>query len=153
TGWRLRDCSGRGATRLNGKVVIEAALADGDLLQLGSFSFQVVLPEVATATPAVAATPATAAAPVVAGRHEHLERSRRKLARHALRLRRRVQEQARALGEQAQLQAALQQQVEAFQQRLGSLEQAERDLAAEREALDADYADLEERIERGEQEL
>src|SRR5262245_25351147 len=42
--WRVRDCGSRTGTRLNGKVVQEAALADGDVLQIGAFSFHLNLP-------------------------------------------------------------------------------------------------------------
>src|SRR3954471_8256642 len=38
-GWRLRDCSGRPGTRVNGKVVQETVLDDGDIIQIGAFSF------------------------------------------------------------------------------------------------------------------
>jgi len=43
-GWRLRDCSGRSGTLLNGQKVQETALADDDNLQVGSFTFRVRLP-------------------------------------------------------------------------------------------------------------
>jgi hypothetical protein len=44
-GWRVRDCSGRGGTRVNGTVVVEGPLKHGDTLQVGAFSFEAHLPE------------------------------------------------------------------------------------------------------------
>jgi pSer/pThr/pTyr-binding forkhead associated (FHA) protein len=43
-GWRVRDCSGRGATRVNGTPVVEGPLRHGDALQVGAFSFEAYLP-------------------------------------------------------------------------------------------------------------
>jgi hypothetical protein len=43
-GWRVRDCSGRGATRVNGSAVVEGPLHHGDTLQIGAFSFEAHLP-------------------------------------------------------------------------------------------------------------
>src|SRR5262245_32527938 len=37
-GWRVRDCTGRGATRLNGTPVTDSLLRHGDTLQVGTFS-------------------------------------------------------------------------------------------------------------------
>src|SRR5262245_11111540 len=44
SGWLLRDCSGRPGTRVNGKPIQEVALEDGDVIQVGAFSFQARLP-------------------------------------------------------------------------------------------------------------
>jgi len=43
-GWHVRDCTGKGGTRVNGRSVYDAALADEDVLQVGSFSFALHLP-------------------------------------------------------------------------------------------------------------
>jgi pSer/pThr/pTyr-binding forkhead associated (FHA) protein len=43
-GFALRDCQSRSGTKINGNQVREAVLRDGDLLQLGPFSFRVNLP-------------------------------------------------------------------------------------------------------------
>src|SRR5262245_30706560 len=43
-GWRVRDCGSRLGTRLNGRVVQESLLVDGDVLQIGLFSFHLSLP-------------------------------------------------------------------------------------------------------------
>jgi hypothetical protein len=104
-GWRIRDCSGR-ATRVNGQPVRDEPLRDGDVIQVGAFSFEAHLPpgEVRPAG-AAAGTPAGEAK----DRREHLERSRRRFARRALRLREQVREQARGAAELAQRQADLEQ--------------------------------------------
>jgi hypothetical protein len=99
-GWRVRDCSGR-ATRVNGKAVRDEPLRDGDILQVGAFSFQAHLP--AGGDPA----PTPAAEPGAAGRAEHIKRSRRRLAQRALLLRARVRGQAAAEAELLRRQADL----------------------------------------------
>ncbi len=43
-GWRLRDCSGRLGTRLNGRSALDEQLHDDDVLQVGTFSFKIHLP-------------------------------------------------------------------------------------------------------------
>lgn len=77
-GWRVRDCTGRGGTRLNGSSVQDAVLCDEDVLQVGSFSFAFHLPP--ERRPAIDA-----------GR---LQRSRQSFARLALRLRGRLRKAA-----------------------------------------------------------
>src|SRR4051794_41202387 len=61
-GWRIRDCSGR-ATRVNGKSIQDAPLRHGDVIQIGTFSFEAHLPAGA-ALPAARA-PAAGAPPAV----------------------------------------------------------------------------------------
>jgi hypothetical protein len=88
-GWRVRDCSGRGATRVNGQSVHESPLSHGDVIQVGSFSFEAHLPDQPTGQPALAnKTPSS----LDSTRRGKLERSRRNLVRHALRMRARVVE-------------------------------------------------------------
>ena len=43
-GWRLRDCTGRGGTQLNGRPVQDELLRDGDVIQLSTFSFRLHCP-------------------------------------------------------------------------------------------------------------
>ena len=43
-GWQVRDCGSLNGSRLNGKPIQEAPLGDGDVLQFGTFSFDVCLP-------------------------------------------------------------------------------------------------------------
>ena len=79
SGWRVRDCGSRTGTRLNGNAVKNSPLADGDVLQIGPFSFEVKVPAVLAAAQAVD--------PRQFVRSQH---SRRKLARLALRMRRKL---------------------------------------------------------------
>src|SRR4051794_29591641 len=89
SGWLLRDCSGRPGTRVNGRTVQETELEDGDVIQVGAFSFQARLPS----------DPAQKSALPVPVLVERLQRSRRRLGRLALRLRKRLGD--RSLLEQA----------------------------------------------------
>jgi predicted component of type VI protein secretion system len=98
-GWRIRDCSGR-ATRINGRAVHEQMLRDGDVVQVGAFSFEVHLP-------GSGANPAEPAA--LPGEIEHLQRSRRRFAERALRFRNLLRQHGRALAEMAQREADLEQ--------------------------------------------
>jgi chromosome segregation ATPase len=77
-GWLIRDCSGR-ATRVNGQSITEAILRDGDVIQVGTFSFQAELPPVPAA--------ALLAAPAAQAQLARLEAARRRLTERALRLR------------------------------------------------------------------
>lgn len=76
-GWCVRDCSGRKATRLNGKSIDESPLVDGDILQVGSFSFQANLP-------GCKGGPGQSSPNI---NIDKIQRQRHNLARHALRLR------------------------------------------------------------------
>jgi pSer/pThr/pTyr-binding forkhead associated (FHA) protein len=78
TGYLIRDCGSRAGTRVNGDVIRESLLHDGDVLQIGPFSFRVQMP--AGAFPL---------APREA-RYNHVEHSRRNLARLALALRQKI---------------------------------------------------------------
>jgi len=78
-GWRLRDCTGRANTRLNGQLVRDAILNDGDVLQIGAFSFEVQLPP--GERPGQPPMPASV---------RRVQRSRRNLAQLGLGLRKRL---------------------------------------------------------------
>jgi hypothetical protein len=148
SGWLLRDCSGRPGTRVNGRTVQEAELEDGDVIQVGAFSFEVRLP-------VDPATKGVLPAPVLI---ERLQRSRRHLGRLALRLRKRLGD--RLLLEQADAwlkleRAELNQQVETlrlhqreYELRMTRLELSERDLATDRATLDKEERTLQEEIQR-----
>jgi pSer/pThr/pTyr-binding forkhead associated (FHA) protein len=151
-GWHIRDCTGRGATRVNGRAVQEEALRDGDTLQIGTFSFTARLPsECTTPVPPAHVTvpaPGPGAEPTAV---DHLQRSRRKLARLALALRRRLR-QTEGDGLAAR-QQELEQQAEAlwafkrdYENRMVRLEEAEREACATRSAL-------QQRLEEAEREL
>ena len=76
-GFHVRDCQSRAGTKLNGNNVRESPLKDGDLLQIGPFSFRANLPGACGA----------GSAELNKARLEHVRRSRRNLARIALRQR------------------------------------------------------------------
>jgi hypothetical protein len=96
-GWRVRDCSGRGATRVNGAAVADSPLRNGDTLQVGSFCFEAHLPPAAAAAimpPGESAIPvATPAEPApTADEKRRLEQRAQELTRFAEQLRRREEE-------------------------------------------------------------
>src|SRR5581483_3990393 len=135
-GFSLRDCGSRAGTRLNGDAVVEATLNDEDLLQVGPFSFRVHLPASCRPT----------SRPEDVARMERLERSRRNLARIALAQRRRLgprgaedepsPEDSAAWPPIMKKQAsALRARVRDYDKRVRQLEQAERDVARDRELL------------------
>jgi hypothetical protein len=82
-GFRIRNYTRRGGTRLNGVAVQEALLHDGDLLQVSAFCFRVHLPETAAALGYTT---------ISKKRLHRLEQSRRNLAHLALARRRRLDE-------------------------------------------------------------
>ncbi len=146
-GWRVRDCGSRVGTRVNGKMVHEEALCDDDVLQVGTFTFRAHLPE------------PPAGEPAVNPRECQLQRSRKRLGRLALRLRRQLREEqaARSTGAAEQ---ELARQAEALRERLRDCDQwalrqqeAERDLARDRAALDREAAAFREHVARIEAQL
>jgi hypothetical protein len=166
-GWQLRDCTGRGGTRLNGEIVTEVLLKDGDTLQVGSFSFEVHLPP--------GDRPAQLPEPEGLQR---LQRSRRNLAHLALRLRKRLRiaelnlrpqqeldreaDRLRAMQRDWETRRKHQEQADAAAR--AELEAREQDLAAHRgrveaavlakhEAQECDFASRREQIEQAERVL
>src|SRR5262245_26324359 len=117
-GYRLRDCGSRTGTRLNGNAVKNAPVANGDVLQIGPFRFEIKLPE---GVPGLRV--------IDQEQHERSQRSRRNLVRLALQLRHRLR------------QAPVAKVVELAtvpgdgDQRLAQLEQLEQQLVGEREQL------------------
>lgn len=160
-GWRVRDCSGgRHATRLNGQPVREEQLHDCDVLQVGTFSFEMRLP-------AARPTPLLGSTPVVddrmTGRLKALQRSRRNLVRLALRLRikaRKAHSLPPSLAELEQqadclrsLQRDYQALVSEYETRLNQLERAERDLCDERVVFERDCTERWTRLEKAEYDM
>jgi pSer/pThr/pTyr-binding forkhead associated (FHA) protein len=151
-GWRIRDCcGGRYATRLNGRPIHEELLHDCDVLQVGTFSFEMRLP---TARPT----------PIVddrmAARIKSLQRSRRNLVRLALRLRRRarranslpptfaeLERQAESL---RLLQRDYQTLVKEYEARLNQLERVERELCDARVAFEQECVERRIQLEKAE---
>src|SRR6185437_15863943 len=160
-GWRIRDCSGgRHATRLNGQSVHEEMLHDTDVLQIGTFSFEVRLPASRT-TPAVGSTPVVDER--LAVRVKRLQRSRRNLVRLAAKLRQRARRNAAAppslaeLERQAECLRGLQRDYESlvkeYELRLNEMEQAEREVCDERAAFERECNERRMRLEKSEHDM
>src|SRR5205085_10193765 len=81
-GFRVRDCGSRTGTRVNGEVPRTHVLADGDVLQIGPFSFTAKIPPGSRLEPGKLDLKWL----------QRRERSRRNLVRLALHLRRRLHE-------------------------------------------------------------
>lgn len=130
-GFRIRDCGSRTGTRLNGEAARQNLLADGDVLQVGPFSFTVKLPPEYRPEPQLLTV-------------QHAlfwQRSRRNLIRLALGLRRKLRHGSSADAVRAELDAKsvdLRNRIRQYDQRLNQLEQAERDLSDDRELLQRD---------------
>jgi pSer/pThr/pTyr-binding forkhead associated (FHA) protein len=138
-GWLIRDCGSRCGTRVNGKAVHEARLCDGDAVQIGPFSFQAHLPGNAPSGPIPVALATEAVLP-------RLERSRRKLAKMALRLRHRLQSERRVPRQNnTPPNDALQERQREVATRAARLEQEERAFAATRARHEEEVAAFQKR--------
>ena len=165
-GWRVRDCSGRVGTRVNGKNVQDEPLRDGDALQIGTFTFEVRLPSSGSwsSTPAPWAnrgpTPLSALPQEIfaeLARIERLQRSRRNFAQMALALRRRLreghgeedwlEERQGELDRQAENLQAMQQELD---RRIQQAQKARQDADAARVQLEHDRASFAEELARRE---
>ncbi len=129
-GYRIRDCSSRAGTKINGDSVKNAALHDGDVLQVGPFCFTVQIPQNA---------PASSQALDVR-RAEHWQNSRRHLAQQALRLRKKLltlleEGVCQTPSELSRKIADLKERLRLYDHRSTELEEAERELADEQSKL------------------
>jgi hypothetical protein len=146
-GWRLRDCTGRGGTRLNGTPVTDVELTDADVLQVGTFSFEVKLPAAKRGDSRVDKQPGPG--------NGRLERSRRNLAHLALGLRKRLRVAEAALRPQEEIDRqsdrlrVLQRECEARRQQH---EQAESSLRAQRDVQEREQTARREQLDRAAQE-
>lgn len=140
-GWSIRDCGSRAGTHVNGVPIEETPLRDGDVVQVGPFCFRAHLP--------------AHSVPLCDDRAIlRLRRSRRNLAMLGLALRRRLSERRWVQGQQQeQLAQCLQERLRACEQREAHLVEAERELAVDRDTLDQEYQNLQERLAQAEQEL
>lgn len=143
-GWRLRDCSGRLGTRLNGRAARDELLHDEDVLQVGSFSFKLHLPAAPAVSPSRQALVATPSASSLTpggppGATTDLVRGEAWLDRREAELDRREDNLC-----------ALQRDCD---ERLSQLRQLERDLADGRAALDHERTALRAEVERERREL
>ncbi len=129
-GLRIRDCGSRTGSRVNGANVKNQPLLDGDILQLGPFSFEVKIPA------DLAPKRVTVHDPVQLNR---MQASRLHLAQIALRLRRRLRSACSGdsamsdeMGRKAQM---LRDKIKNYDQRLLDLEDAEKELEQERRVV------------------
>jgi chromosome segregation ATPase len=138
-GFHVRDCQSRAGTKHNGNNVRDAVLRDGDLLQIGPFSFRVHLPAGCVVGQAASAS----------SHLDHLKRSRRNLARMALRQRKLLRlvrvinkdgDGKAVKGQLSNQLLSLKARIRDYDQRVRVLEDAERDLARDRETLDREIA-------------
>lgn len=147
-GLYLRDCQSRAGTRVNGQRVEGVSLHDGDVVHVGSFSFEVRLP-------AEYMTPQKRASSENPGRVLHVVDSRRRLAELALRLRRRLRDERRARSADTaeNIAETLRDRLRQYEQKLERLQETERLLTEERETLRREWARLQARVQDIEQQL
>ncbi len=134
---------------MNGDRITEAILRDGDVLQVGPFSFRMAVP----AAPSVGPVRREQ-------RYKHLERSRRNLARFVLAQRKKLQSLQQAmLGDSGpepldlqQKASGLRQRYREFEKRIRLLEQGERELSKDREAFNQERNDHWAKMKEAEQE-
>lgn len=154
-GWYIRDCcGGRHTTRLNGRPIHEEKLSDCDVLQVGTFSFEMRLPSVRP-TPLVDDRSIE--------RIRSLQRSRRNLVRLALRLRHRarrayalpptlaeLEQQAECL---RNLQRDYQTLIKEYEARLNQMERDERELCDARVAFEHECMERRIKLEKAEHDV
>ena len=147
-GYRIRDCNSRTGTRVNGEAVQSSALNDGDVLNIGPFSFEVKVPHGLSDPEGLLDDPA---------RVTHWQDSRRRLAERALWYRRQLRHLAShgTVGdEDLQRKAlALREQIRQYDQRAGQLEEAEQELARDRDELARNQEALRSRVHDVESEI
>jgi len=149
-GYSVRDCGSRAGIRLNGDAIQEARLLDGDLLQVGPFSFRLLLP----------ASKQEALQAARESRLALLERKRLNLTRLALAQRRLIRELSQPGRNTAAVDAdltakadALQERIRNYEQRFFRLDQAERDLTRDRQVFQEEQQTFEAQIMEAEREL
>jgi pSer/pThr/pTyr-binding forkhead associated (FHA) protein len=147
-GYRIRDCNSRCGTRINGDSVKNGTLHNGDIVNLGPFSFEFRLPTELFPRDGVKLDPI---------RVEHWKNSRRRLAERALKLRKRLLDapagpsvNEREWEHKAQL---LKDKIRCYDQRLGELEDAEEELTTERQQLARDAESHRQHIQKVERDL
>jgi pSer/pThr/pTyr-binding forkhead associated (FHA) protein len=125
-GYRIRDCNSRCGTRINGESVKTGLLHDGDIINVGPFSFEFHMPAALFPNESARLDPL---------RVERWKESRRRLAQLALKMRKRLQGTSPREQEWAQKGHLLKEKIRCYDQRLGELEAAEEELAEERRQL------------------
>ena len=156
--WLLRDCGSPVGTHVNGELIHEIVLKHGDEVHLGTFTITTHFPDIIqTAEPAPNQEAPVKRVP---------DRSRRKLVQLALKLRRRLHDaQAQTAGaptppppaaqplDIVQQTEAIEAKVREYELRVCRLEEAERELAGDRDSLNEACACLTAKVERTEREL
>lgn len=149
-GFRVRDCGSRTGTRVNGQGVKTGVLGNGDVLQIGPFSFEVRLPKGMSQVAAIDPF-----------RFDKMRRSRSRLAQIALGLRKKLRTKKpssnghspAAAHDGAQIAdtsvndkkaAELKAKIKQFDQKVNQLEASEKELCDEQEALQKQKRDFEE---------
>jgi hypothetical protein len=143
-GLSIRDCSSRTGTFVNEKRIWEAPLHDGDLVTIGSFTLQVYLP-------ASCLVPANGVGAVA--RPETLDKDRQALAQEAKRCEELKQALAARQNELTRQEGALRDQLRDHDQKKLQLEEAQKQLDLDREAVIAESKNLEGQVQQVEQEL
>ena len=153
-GWRVRDCSGRLGTRVNGKSVQDEPLRDGDSVQVGTFSFEARLPSSSPSSPTPRPVrgpgPLTGVSRDLTEKVVRLRRSRLGFAKLALALRRRLREECeredrleRREAEVDQKDGNLQKLQHELDQRLRVLQQTRQEFDTARLRMEQDRTGLE----------
>jgi len=143
-GYRIRDCNSRSGTRINGESVKIGLLHDGDIINLGSFSFEFRVPHALFPGEGVRLDPV---------KIEHWKESRRRLAQFALKLRKRLRGASPREQEWAQKGNLLKEKIRSYDQRLGELEAAEKELTDERNQVAQETESHRQRVQAIEQQL
>jgi pSer/pThr/pTyr-binding forkhead associated (FHA) protein len=143
-GYRVRDCNSRCGTRVNGESVKSQTLHDGDIVNLGPFSFEFHVPPALFPKDGVKLDPLKV---------EHWKNSRKRLAKLALRLRKRGSGGSPREQESAQKVHLLKEKIRSYDQRLGELEDAENELSQERDLLAKETEEHRQRVQHLEGDL
>jgi pSer/pThr/pTyr-binding forkhead associated (FHA) protein len=133
-GYRIRDCGSRSGTKVNGECVKSTTLLqDGDVLQLGLFSFTVQVP------------PVRPGQTIETAKIERLQKSRQRLAQRGLKLRRKLRNMndlgvTRTPSELNIKASQIKSQIRSYDQRFAEMEESERELEKERDRPTAIFA-------------
>jgi len=144
-GFRVRDCGSRTGTRVNGQAVKNGSLTNGDVLNIGPFSFEMRVPADYESTNG-SASPVTV---------ERLRRSRQKLAERALKLRKRMQIALTLVGtgRTSDSHQGLLSKFKKQEERVREMEEAEMELVEERRNVAKEKETLAKRIQQVERDI
>ena len=143
-GYRIRDCNSRCGTKVNGESIKSQTLHDGDIVNMGPFSFEFHVPPALFPKEGAKLDPA---------KIEHWKRSRRRLAKLALRLRKRAAGGFSREHDWLHKAQLLKDKIRSYDQRLSELEGAETELAQERNQIAKQVEEHRRHVQRLEGEL